>query len=107
MSQHHHGRRLAGDDRIDLRGALLLALASAGGLLLARAIDPTALESLTAVATGAFLAAAMVGKDVGRALLTRLIRRRERRLGRRFYRTIGEPEKIVWTSLPSLPGISA
>ena len=32
-----------------------------------------------------------------------LIRRRERRLGRRYFRTSGEPEKIVWIQARPTP----
>jgi hypothetical protein len=30
------------------------------------------------------------------------VRRLERRQGRRYYRTIGEPEKVVWLGAPGL-----
>jgi len=29
-------------------------------------------------------------------------RRLERRQGRRYYRTVGEPEKVVWLAAPGL-----
>jgi hypothetical protein len=48
------------------------------------------------------LGALIAGRQVGAALSSAFVRRSERRLGRRFYRTIGEPEKVVWLGAPGL-----
>ena len=55
-----------------------------------------------ALAVGAAAGTALgLGSLLAVALPTLLLRRRERRLGRRSYRTSGDPEKLVW--LPAGP----
>ena len=39
---------------------------------------------------------------VGVLVADALVQRRERRLGRRYYRTVGEPEKVVWLGASGL-----
>jgi len=51
-----------------------------------------------AVVVGATIA----GREAGRGCAAWFVRRLERRQGRRYYRTIGEPEKVVWLGAPGL-----
>ena len=42
------------------------------------------------------MSALIAGRAAGTTVTSAIVRRRERRLGRRYYRTVGEPEKMVW-----------
>jgi hypothetical protein len=44
----------------------------------------------------------VVGRACGSALAAQVVHRHERRLGRRYYRTVGEPEKVVWLGASGL-----
>ena len=48
------------------------------------------------------MSALIAGRAAGTTVTSAIVRRRERRLGRRYYRTVGEPEKVVWLTASGL-----
>ena len=125
MSQRYFGRPLAHRDDGSLLGLVCGMVAILAGVLVAAAIDPDvlgeeawpivvsllAVPAVTALLFGAVAAgtslaggaalcivmsALIAGRAAGTTVTSAIVRRRERRLGRRYYRTDGEPEKMVW-----------
>jgi hypothetical protein len=72
------------------------------GVALVIAAVFTAISLVGGAAFCVGIAGLIAGRACGSALATWLVRRYERRLGRRYYRTVGEPEKIVWLGAPGL-----
>jgi hypothetical protein len=56
-------------------------------------------DAYTLVASGAAL---LLGEELGPLVAKRVAHRRQRRLGRRYYRTIDEPEQVVWLGASGL-----
>jgi hypothetical protein len=62
----------------------------------------TGVSALGGAAICVGVAAVIVGKECGSVLAAQFVRRYEQRRGRRYYRTVGEPEKVVWLGASGL-----
>jgi hypothetical protein len=105
MSQQHFGRPLARETGGSLAGALALLLAVSAGLLgLALVVGAVVVGVSPGFGSGAAFCVAgvavVLGVGGGRFLARRLLARHEQRLGRRYDKTVGEPEKVVWLGAP-------
>jgi hypothetical protein len=76
--------------------------ADSAGVALAVGVCFTGVSALGGAALCIGVAAIIVGRECGSALVTLLMRRYERRLGRRYFKTVGEPEKVVWLGASGL-----
>lgn len=76
-----------------LIGSVVVVVAIVSGVSLA--FGEGAAFCVAAVALG-------LGVTGGRFAARRLLARREQRLGRRYYKTVGEPAKVVWTGATGL-----